>query len=277
MHIYIYIYIYTKIYINIFKHKVYVYHLGVWLRVHLGGRIAQVHTSDCQSSTDHVNVKAPTWQPGQFVRGGMPMGLAMLYPREWDWEVCNGTSASWHRLVKGSSEKHPGGSNYVTGQDPHFGFDCWQVCKNPNKGAPVEPKLTLVCYLVWWCFVFWWYDTQTLTHIHDFPMWSPPTPRIKNYWVIHCILKFDAFACRKPSKQELEIVLTSFNAEFKAPFKQEIVYSTMGPLTRTGLVPTPTFHWTGPCHSANRRWCTLAWSLEVVKVGTRLPPCFITQ
>ena len=160
----IYIYIYTKIYINIFKHKVYVYHLGVWLRVHLGGRIAQVHTSDCQSSTDHVNVKAPTWQPGQFVRGGMPMGLAMLYPREWDWEVCNGTSASWHRLVKGSSEKHPGGSNYVTGQDPHFGFDCWQVCKNPNKGAPVEPKLTLVCYLVWWCFVFlvvWYPNTDT--------------------------------------------------------------------------------------------------------------------
>jgi hypothetical protein len=61
------------------------------------------------------------------------------------------------------------------------------------------------------------------THIYDCPMWSEPTPRIKNYWVIHCILKFDAFQCRKPSKQELEIVLTSFNAEFKAPSKQEIV------------------------------------------------------
>ena len=68
--------------------------------------------------------------------------------------------------------------------------------------------------------VLMWYGTRRL---YGCFIWSELTPRIKNYWVIHCILKFDAFQCRKPSKQELEIVLTSFNAEFKAPFKQGIV------------------------------------------------------
>ena len=76
------VYCNTHIHICIY---IYIFHLGVWLRVHIGGRIAQVHTPHCQSSRPgHVNVKAPAWQPDQFVGGGMPVGLAALYPREWD-------------------------------------------------------------------------------------------------------------------------------------------------------------------------------------------------
>ena len=58
------------------------FHVGVWLRGVIGGRTAQVRTPQCQSSrSGHVNVKAPAWQPRQFIRGGMPVGLAALYPR----------------------------------------------------------------------------------------------------------------------------------------------------------------------------------------------------
>lgn len=42
-------------------------------------------------------------------------------------------------------------------------------------------------------------------------------PRIKNFWCLHCVLSFKAFQSRKPSKQELQIVLDSFNAQFQAP------------------------------------------------------------
>lgn len=40
--------------------------------------------------------------------------------------------------------------------------------------------------------------------------------RIKNFWCIKALLKFQEFHARHPSKPEIEIVLDSFNAHFKA-------------------------------------------------------------
>ena len=57
----------------------------------------------------------------------------------------------------------------------------------------------------------------------DFPLKSWPL-RIKNFWGIHCLLKFRAFQSRKPSKSELEIVLEAFNHKFQATL--DIEYET---------------------------------------------------
>ena len=55
-------------------------------------------------------------------------------------------------------------------------------------------------------------------------------PRLKNYWAIHALVKFDAFKMRKPSRAELQIIIDSFNEEFEAPicFKSCLNYHSLG-------------------------------------------------
>ena len=55
-------------------------------------------------------------------------------------------------------------------------------------------------------------------------------PRLKNYWAIHALVKFDAFKMRKPSRAELQIIIDSFNEEFEALicFKSCLNYHSLG-------------------------------------------------
>ena len=66
----------------------------------------------------------------------------------------------------------------------------------------------------------------------DDPTWKLHL-RLKNRWALRALLCLPAFRERKPSKEELTIVLESFNAVFKA--RANIFFSSLRPsLARWG-------------------------------------------
>lgn len=201
------------------------------------------------------------------------MGLATMLATLWDWSLYHCFESPGDGLSQGSSQKS------WTWSDNSFRPACdWRFAWGSlwaihDEGESLEAYLHLMG--VHDCLANESAMKKILPNINLFPL------RIKNFWALHCLVKFSAFQTRCPSKQELEIVLESFNSKFKAGRGSEhglskyhtntqtvLVYSNIHLPSSTDQIPAHRGFVLGPCHQGNRWWpWALAQSSQRLECG----------